>query len=140
MVGSLLIQDGAGNPQYVQASTGNGQISTPFVTDHNVVNVVSTTSSQATYTDRSGTITAGGTAQQIMAVNANRKGFYIQNVSNSNLYISATGTASNVVTAGSGSLLIPPNALYESPFYGIPTNLISIFGATTGQAYVAREW
>jgi len=88
-----------------------------------------------TYTDRSSTITAGGTAQPLMAANAARKGFSVQNNSTENLTISATGTAS----ANSG-IVIPPGALYEAPVNGIPTTAISIFGATTGSRFDAREW
>lgn len=90
---------------------------------------------QVTYTDRSGTITTGGTAQTLMAANSSRRGFFIQNNSNGTLTISSVGTAST--TAG---LVLLPGQLYEAPTSGVPLTAISILGATTGQRFDAREW
>ena len=91
---------------------------------------------RVTLTDRSGTITSGGSAQTLMAANAARTGFYIQNSSVADLWINATGTAS----AGGSSLRLRPGDLYENPAFAVPTTAISIFGATTGQAFAAREF
>ena len=88
-----------------------------------------------TITDRSGTITAGGTAQTIAAANASRRGFEIQNQSTTDLYMSTLATA--VLTQP--SLRIPPGALYEMPSTSIRTGAVSVIGATTGQAFYARE-
>jgi hypothetical protein len=93
-----------------------------------------------TYTDRSGTVTAGGTAQTAMAANASRKGLWVQNVSTGDLYINSVAAASSTVSAGSGSLKIVSGAYWEPPAHGVPTGAISVYGATTGQAWVAREW
>jgi len=90
---------------------------------------------QVTLTDRSGTVTAGGTAQQLMAANSSRRGFSVQNNSNGALTISSVGTAST--TAG---MILQPGQLYEAPITGVPTTAISILGATTGQRFDAREW
>lgn len=87
-------------------------------------------------TSRSGTIASGGVAQTLMAANSSRRGFWIQNVSTGDLWISDLGTAS----AAQPSVVVPPGALYEAPSGGVPTSAISIFGATTGQAFAAREW
>ena len=87
-------------------------------------------------TDRSGTITAGGVAQVLMALNNDRTGFWLQNLSAGDLYILAGGTA----LAGQPCLLIPSGALYEAPLNGVPVAAISIYGATTAQAFSAREW
>lgn len=89
----------------------------------------------ATSTDKSGTITTGGTAQAAIALNANRRGFYIQNLSAGVLWISDTTTA----VAASPSIKIPVDGLYESMPGNCPTAAISIIGATTGQAFAARE-
>lgn len=86
--------------------------------------------------DGSGTITLGGTAQQLLAVNANRKGYWVQNSSSGDLWISELTTA----VASQPSLKIPAGALYESITGAAPTGAISIIGATTGQAFTAREW
>lgn len=44
-------------------------------------------------TDRSGTITSGGVAQQAMAANSARRYLFIQNVSGGDLWYSTIGTA-----------------------------------------------
>lgn len=89
-----------------------------------------------TYTDRSGTITAGGAAQQLAAANASRKGFFIQNNSTVDLWINSVTTA----VLSQPSLKIVAGALYESPANGVPVTAISIIGAATAQAFSAREW
>ena len=91
--------------------------------------------SQATYADRSGTITSGGAAQTLMPANSRRRGFMIQNNSAGALTINPTGEAS----AGAG-MVLQPGQLYEPPPFGVPTGAISIHGATTGQRFDAREW
>lgn len=89
-----------------------------------------------TATDKSGTITTGGTAQTAIALNANRRAFWIQNLSSGDLWISDVGTA----TAASPSLKIVAGGLYESMPGNCPTSAISIIGATTSQAFAAREY
>lgn len=89
-----------------------------------------------TYTSRSGTITAGGVAQTLMVANTARTGFSVQNLSSGDLYISSVGTAA----ATQPSMRVPAGSLYETPAHGCPVEAISIFGATTGQAFAAMEW
>jgi hypothetical protein len=88
------------------------------------------------YLDRSGAIAAGGAPQTIAAANPARQGFLVQNLSAADLWFSSLGAA----TAGSPALRIAPGQLYESPAHGVPSTAISILGATTGQAFAAREW
>lgn len=95
-----------------------------------------TTSPVNGYADRSGTVASGGVAQALMAANPARKGYWIQNNSASDLWIRDTGTAAAIQP----SLKIAAGNLYESPVTGCPTTAISIFGATTGQTFTAREW
>ena len=90
----------------------------------------------ATYVNRSGTITAGGTAQQLAALNASRRGFFIQNNSTGDLWFSLVGTA----VQSQPSFKIVAGALYESPYGGGATGAISIIGATTAQAFSAMEY
>ncbi len=90
----------------------------------------------AALADRSGTITSGGSAQTLMAANSARRGFWIQNQSSGDLWISELGTAA----ATQPSIQIGAGAFYESLATGTPVSAISIFGATTGQAFAAREW
>jgi len=88
-----------------------------------------------TYQDRSGTITAGGTAQVVMPAWSGRHGCVVQNQSAGSLWVSETATA----VAGPPSILIPVNQqfLCMSPASG---QAYSIIGATTAQAFAAREW
>ena len=89
-----------------------------------------------TWHDRSGTVTTGGVAQVAAPAWSQRRGFSLQNLSAGDLWLSAVGTA----VAGRPSLLIPAGALYESPTYGTPSSALSIFGATTGQAFSLIEY
>lgn len=93
--------------------------------------------STGTRTDRSSTITAGGSAQTLMAARAARNGYYVQNQSTGNLWINDKGSAA---TADQNSLLIAPGLTYESAPNDRPVAAISIIGATTGQAFNAGEF
>lgn len=84
----------------------------------------------------SGGLTLGGTAQNAAASNAARKGFWLQNLSAGDLWISTIGTAA----LDRPSLKLGPGAYYESPPGGAGTGAISIVGATTGQKWSGREW
>ena len=88
-----------------------------------------------TYQDRSGTITAGGTAQVVFPAWTGRHGCVVQNQSAGSLWVSETATA----VAGPPSVLIPTGQqfLCMSPASG---QAYSIIGATTAQAFAARQW
>ncbi|MEH3038222.1 MAG: hypothetical protein PGN23_17275 [Sphingomonas adhaesiva] len=88
------------------------------------------------YVDRSGTIASGGTAQVLAPAQATRRGFFVQNLSSGDLWISSVGTAA----ADQPALRIAPGQLYEAPAHGVPAGAISLFGATSGQSFAAREW
>lgn len=92
--------------------------------------------SSVNYVSRSGAITTGGVAQTIAAANPQRRGFFIQNLSTGDLWFSLLGTAA----AAAPSFKIVPDAIYEAPYGGVATGAISIFGATTGQAFSAVEY
>ena len=87
-------------------------------------------------TDISGSITTGGTAQQIQAATTTRIGFTIQNTSTSDLWFSERTSA---VTA-SPSFRLPAGQTYQTPENWSPTGAISIIGSTTGQTFTARTW
>lgn len=89
--------------------------------------------------DLSGTIATGGTAQALVASNQNRKGYSVMNLSSGNLFVNDVGGTAVSSTTGA-SITIPPGSLYESPPNQIPIQAISIIGATTSQAFAAREW
>lgn len=88
-----------------------------------------------TLVDGSSTITTGGTSQQIFATNASRKYLFVQNLSTGNLYINFGSAA----TQGSGSILLLPNASFAMEASYTSTQTVNIIGATTGQAYTAKQ-
>lgn len=99
--------------------------------------VVVTSQAGVTLTNISGSLTAGGTAQNAAGANSSRRGFFIQNIhASSSLWISTLATA----VADQPSIEIKPGALYESPPGGCGGGAISVIGATTGQKWVGREW
>ncbi|WP_125468854.1 hypothetical protein [Methylomagnum ishizawai] len=84
--------------------------------------------------DASGTIAVGGTPQALLPANPARRGAWVQNLSAGDLWLSDVGAAA----AAPPALKLVPGAYYEWPY---PTDgAVSVFGATTGQAYSAREW
>lgn len=86
-------------------------------------------------TNRSGTITAGATAQTIAAALATRRYFFLQNVSTGDLWVNFGTTA----VAAQPSIKLLPEAVLEYDGGFVPTGLVSLIGATTGQAFVAKE-
>lgn len=88
-----------------------------------------------TATDRSGTITAGGTRQQLAAANSSRRYLIVQNQSSGYLYVRFTATA----TQDQSSMRLAPGDAWESPSGFCPTQAVDIVGATTGQAWHAVE-
>lgn len=85
--------------------------------------------------DRSGTITTGAVAQVLAAANAARKAWWIRNNSTGSLWVSDLTTA----VASQPSLEVKPGELYESMCGLCSSSALSIIGATTGQAFTARE-
>ncbi|RZI60686.1 MAG: hypothetical protein EOP14_00190 [Pseudomonas sp.] len=84
-------------------------------------------------TDRSGTITTGGTAQTLAPSNASRVSLTGQNISTGDLWINEIGGTAAV--NGTGSYKIASGQAFS-----IGTNrAISIVGATTGQQFTATE-
>lgn len=81
--------------------------------------------------NKSGSITTGGTAKVLAALNASRKSLTIQNTSTGDLFINEHGTA----TANGNSFILEPKASAN-----IQTrNAISVLGMTTGQTWAATE-
>jgi hypothetical protein len=106
----LVIRDGLGNVQTVTAQS----VGTP--------------------TDRSGSI-AGATSQSVMAANALRSGYLIQNTGANPMTISETGTdatLTNTFILGVGQMFPPVG-------YIISQTAINIAGVQ-GDTYTAREW
>lgn len=76
-----------------------------------------------------GTITLGATAQQMLAA-ATRKGLEIQNTSSGDLWVNLNGTA-----AVNGGFKLAAGQSWTSPPGMSVSGAISIYGATTSQAY-----
>ena len=103
-----------------------------------VTNPMPTSSGQFARTDKSGTITAGGTAQTLFAAGAITHGGYFQNLSTVAIYLRDDGTTAS---AGQGSVLIPANGgFWYWDQTGVPTTSSSIFCATTGSAFTCKVW
>lgn len=89
-------------------------------------------------TDRSGTITVGGTAQNAMAENASRKYMLIQNPSDAteSLFVNFGADAS----AASASIELEPGGAYSMPDSGfLSTQRVSVVAATTSHRFIAKE-
>ncbi len=86
--------------------------------------------------DRSGTIALGGTSQQLMAANATRVYFLIENVSTGDLWFNY-GIAAVV---GQPSIKIPAGGSYENPPHFVDPRAINIIGATTTAPFVSKEF
>jgi hypothetical protein len=86
--------------------------------------------------DGSSTITLGGTSQQVFPANASRKYLLIQNQSSGSLYINFT---SNAATTGNSVLIAANGGYVEYSGNFIPTEKITIIGATTSQAFLAKQ-
>lgn len=88
--------------------------------------------------DGSGTITAGGTSQEVFPADTGRQYLLIQNVSAGDLWINF-GIAAVV---SQPSIKLAAGAAIEFSAAGtgvVPTSTINIIGATTGQAFTAKE-
>lgn len=89
-----------------------------------------------TTTDKSGTVTLGGTAQAAIALNASRKAYCVQNPPTATevLTVRVNGTASAttgvILSAGSQACSLPGL---------IDTAAVSVFAATTAHAFTAWE-
>jgi hypothetical protein len=88
------------------------------------------------YTERSTTITLGGTAQVGMAALATRKAWVLQNIGSADLWISFVETAQ---ADNPGSMRIAPGASAFSSGGFVSTQALSIIGATTGQKFTLWE-
>lgn len=83
------------------------------------------------FTNCSGTITTGATAQQLLPQNNSRFYLYISNLSNANLYLGIDST----VNGNAGMILSPGVGYIFSVGTQVPLNAIWLYGATTGQQF-----
>ena len=92
-------------------------------------------SANATPTDKSGSITTGGSAQVAMAALSTRKGYFFQNISSEVMWGSWVGTAAPDTA---GSFPIQPNGILRNTT-PCETTALSIYGATTAKVFTAWE-
>lgn len=83
-------------------------------------------------TDRSGSVTTGGTAKNVAAANTSRRGLDFQNTSDTEMRVTENGTAA---TAATGYLVAAGGR-----FSARTNRAISVFCATTGKTFAATEW
>lgn len=86
-------------------------------------------------TDGSGTITTGGTSQQIFAANAARKYLLVVNVSVLDLWINFGVAAVQTQP----SIKIVPNGSFVMEGFFVSTETVNIIGATTGTIFTAKQ-
>tara|TARA_R110000803_G_scaffold14226_1_gene39561 strand:- start:333 stop:680 length:348 start_codon:yes stop_codon:yes gene_type:complete len=86
------------------------------------------------FTDNSGTVTSGGTAQTIASANADRTYLIIQNHSDIDMWINVGVTA----VADQPSIKLFANGGSYEPLQ-VPSALISLIGATTGKSFTCKE-
>lgn len=138
---TISVKDATGATQTIR--TNDDIVGTAGAPDADVLTVqgisggtpLNVTSSPGTYVEKSGTITTGGTAQTLAAANATRRFYRVMNLSTADLWINDKGVAA---VANQPSFKLVPGAMYET-LSCAPTAAISIFGATTGQAFSACE-
>lgn len=99
------------------------------------VNLSTLGQQRGSLTDGSGTITTGGTSQQIFASNTARKYLLFVNVSSEDLWINF-GTAA-VVTQP--SIKVVPNGSFVMEGFFVSTQTVNVIGATTGSAFTAKQ-
>lgn len=86
-------------------------------------------------TDRSGTITTGGTPQSLMAANATRKRWILSNPA------SATEVLSFAYASSTNHYIdLNPGATWDETDFSVSGDQIFVKGATTGHAFTAYEW
>jgi hypothetical protein len=90
--------------------------------------------------DNSGTITTGGTWQQVSA-NASRSWFDFQNISEETLHLfqSFGGATPPASSPYPGAIAVPAGALFEPLIRGTVGGVLYVVGPTTGQGFTSRE-
>jgi hypothetical protein len=126
----------AGNPQSVADAILDATV------QNNRQNVTSI-DAQATGVDFSGTIAVGGTAQLVLAANANRRGFFIQNTDPNDAEGLWFGFTAGITPGSAGAYGMAQAANINYPggsFQGIVSNNIYLVAATTGHKFSGFSW
>ncbi len=129
---SVRTQDGSGN--LLTSQVNGSQRALDVGINVAGVQIDPRAASPGTVTDRSGTATSVST--QVMASNANRKFFFIQNLGNAPIYFNFT----SVATAGSGSIELSQFASFILEGSFISTEAINVIrSGGSNLAYTAKE-
>lgn len=121
-------------PVHAPAATNAQGVASP-VGPQNPLPVINAAAGAAV--DGSGTVATGGSAQTLFGGAVPANGFIVQNNSSAALWISDVGTAS----AGGAAIQLAANGgIFATPSGYKPAGAVSLFGATTGQAFAARRW
>lgn len=121
-------------PVHVPASADAQGLATP-VGPQNPLPVVNAAGAKAS--DGSGAVATGGSAQTLFGGVVPANGFLVQNNSSAALWISDVGAAA----AGGASIQLAANGgIFATPSGYKPGGAVSLYGATTGQAFAARRW
>jgi len=100
---------------------------------------------QGTFTDRSGSMTTGGTSKTLAVTNSSRKRIYIENPSSAagqgiaaaeSLYINFT---SNAGVDNGTSIELTPGGIFDSGPGPVSTEQINVNAATTSHVFIAKE-
>ena len=128
--------DGSGNlvPVHAPAATDAQGVSSA-VSSQNPLPVINAAGTKAS--DGSGTLATGGAAQTLFGGIVPANGYLVQNNSSAALWISDVGTAS---ASGASIQLAANGGTFATPSGYKPAGAVSLFGATTGQAFSARRW
>lgn len=91
---------------------------------------------RGTLTDKSGALAAGATSETLMASNAARRYFFIQNVDAAeDLWINFTTAA----VRDKPSIKLGPGQAYENPAHYCSTEEIKVIATTVGHKWTAKE-
>lgn len=97
--------------------------------------VAATGQQRGSLTNRSGSIAAGATSQQVAALNASRKYFLFQNISTETMWINF-GTAA---VSDQPSIQVLQGGSFVMENFFVSTEAINVISATTGSKFVSKE-
>jgi hypothetical protein len=123
-----------GVPVRVHVASGH-KLSAVLATD--IPNTTVAQDAAVALTDRSGTVTAGGAAQNACAANTSRKLLIVSNPSDTLTFTFRTD-ATATATGTAGSIAVGPGGGYIFDKV-VPSGAVSIYGATTGQPFTVKE-
>lgn len=122
----------AGNPVLMGGSDGTNAQTVLTDGQGNLL----TGAGRGTLTDKSGALAAGATSETLMASNAARRYFFIQNVDAAeDLWIDFTTAA----VRDKPSIKLGPGQAYENPSHYCSTEAIKVIATTIGHKWTAKE-